>query len=252
MRRIGIAVLAVVFLAVAGCATRPADPDLARQFDEINDPWEPVNRGIFAFNGVLDAAVVKPLAVGYRFITPQFVRTGVSNFFENLRTPMYLANDLMQADGAKACDSLRRLLVNTTIGVGGLFDPASHWDIPKKDNDFGRTLAVWGVERGPYFVRPFFGASTIRDAAGWGVDLFLIPTDYLILDQPEIYWSKAALYNISEREQAIEFIENLQRSSTDMYVTVRSLYLQNRTKEIAAARGEKSAPGYAFEFDTDD
>ncbi len=251
MRRFGIIVL-VAFLCVAGCATRPTDPELARQFDEINDPWEPMNRGIFAFNGALDVAVVKPLALGYRFITPQFVRTGVSNFLENLRTPMYLANDLMQADGEKACNSLRRLLINTTIGGLGLFDAASHWDIPKKDNDFGRTLAVWGVESGPYFVRPFFGASTIRDTGGWGVDLFLMPTDYLMLDSPEIYWPKAALYNISVREQAIEFIENLQRSSTDMYVTIRSLYVQNRTKEIAEARGETAAPGYEFEFDTED
>lgn len=251
MHRLGVLIL-VVCLFVAGCATRPLDPELARQFDETNDPWEPLNRGIFTFNSAMDAAILKPIALTYRFITPQFFRTGMSNFFDNLRSPMYLANDLMQANGEKAWNTTKRLLINTTVGVAGLFDVASHWGLPKKDNDFGRTLAVWGVESGPYFVRPLFGASTVRDAAGWGVDLWLVPTDYLLIKEPVWYWSKAAFYNITEREKAIEFIESLQRTSTDMYVTVRSLYAQNRAKEIAGARGEEIQPSYDFEFETDD
>jgi phospholipid-binding lipoprotein MlaA len=142
---------------------------------EINDPWEDFNRGVFNFNESLDRAILKPVAQGYRFIMPDVAEQGVSNFFDNLRDVVTFFNNVLQLKPVEATQDLSRVLINTTIGIGGLFDVASTMNIPKNDEDFGQTLGAWGVESGPYLVLPLFGPSTVRDGVGIIPDMYLDP-----------------------------------------------------------------------------
>src|SRR5210317_1576487 len=142
---------------------------------ELQDPWEGFNRGVFNFNESLDRAILKPVAQGYRFIMPDVAEQGVSNFFDNLRDVVTFFNNLLQLKPVEATQDLSRVLINTTIGIGGLFDVASAMNIPKNDEDFGQTLGAWGVESGPYLVLPLFGPSTVRDGVGIIPDMYLDP-----------------------------------------------------------------------------
>ncbi|MEE3215266.1 MAG: VacJ family lipoprotein, partial [Pseudomonadota bacterium] len=155
----GVVVLAAA-LAVSGCASSGvnSEPNPA-------DPWEGFNRRVFAFNDVLDRYALKPAAQGYRYITPDPLERGVSNFFDNLGEVRTVLNSLLQGKPANAGNSSMRFLMNTTFGLGGLLDPASHAGFTADTEDFGQTLAAWGVGEGPYVVLPFLGPSTVRDTA---------------------------------------------------------------------------------------
>ena len=146
---------------------------------EENDPYENVNRKVFAFNEFMDKWLLKPVAKGYRFITPSFVDTGVSNFFDNLGEVRNLVNGGLQGDGNHALTSTGRLLVNSTVGLGGLFDVASEWGLEERKEDFGQTLAVWGVGDGPYIVLPFLGGGNLRDSFSRIPDVYLSPVTYV-------------------------------------------------------------------------
>jgi phospholipid-binding lipoprotein MlaA len=170
-------------LSLAGCATTTANvlPEAPamhtvsefgddEQIAGIDDPWEKFNRRMYKFNYYFDKYVFLPVVSGYEFITPAFARTGVSNFFGNIGEVRTLYNSLFQMKGAKTVSTLARFVTNSTIGIGGLFDPATHFGLKKQSDDFGRTLGYWGVNTGPYLVVPVLGPNTLRSTAGFAVD----------------------------------------------------------------------------------
>ena len=158
-------------LLLSACAARPPanDPDALAEYRENNDPAEPTNRFFYRVNDGLDTYVLAPIARGYRYAVPGAVRRPVQNVLANLSSPIIFANDVLQTRPRRAGDTLMRFLINSTAGVGGLFDVASRGGVPKHDQDFGLTLGHYGVPSGPYLVLPLFGPSTVRDAVGFGI-----------------------------------------------------------------------------------
>jgi phospholipid-binding lipoprotein MlaA len=200
------------------------------QSDE-NDPLEPVNRAVFKFNQTLDGLLLEPAAIMYRAATPRFVRTGVENFLNNLRTPVVLANDLLQGEWGRAEKTLGRFMLNTILGFGGLIDVGGRVGMPDRhDEDFGQTLAIYGVGPGPYLMVPLIGPSNPRDLTGRVVDFlfdplfFLAPTDVSV--------ARFGTSTVSFRERNLETIDELERSSLDLYAATRTLVRQLRANEI--------------------
>ncbi len=225
-----------VLLALAGCATQPgpaeaeAEEELILPYDEPRDPLEPVNRVIFDVNLFLDELIIRPVAEIYRFFLPPEVRDGVRNFVRNLRTPIILANDILQGEAGRAGDTLARFLVNSTVGVGGLLDVAEDQGYPFHDEDFGQTLAVYGVGEGFYLVLPILGPSTLRDTGGMVADTFLDPLTYVV--DRDVRFARAAVSGVDLRSRNIETLEELRRGSIDFYARVRNVYRQRRQNEI--------------------
>jgi len=206
-------------LALAGCATTaPKNPD-------PRDPFERINRGTFAFNQSLDKAVIRPVLRGYRKITPRVVRTGISNFFTNAEYPVVLANNLLQGKLGPAANDTGRFLLNTTLGIGGLLDPASDAGLDRNNEDFGQTLGSWGVPPGPFLMLPVLGPYTVRDGLGGVVDNFAEPRQYI--DDDTTRWALWAGGQLNRRAGFTEAEAILDRSG-DPYAFVRSAYLQRR------------------------
>lgn len=228
--------------AIPDPATDPFAAELANHDPNANDPVEPLNRYFFEVNLVLDNLILEPAARGYRFILPKPARRSVGNFLHNLGTPVILANDLFQGEFERAGETLGRFVVNTTVGVGGLFDPAADWIAPRHSEDFGQTLGTYGVGEGPYFVAPVIGPAPPRDLAGRGVDVLLDPLTWIGGPESDaIQIGRFVGTAIHEREQGIEAFEEIERSSLDLYVTVRSIYRQAR--DTAIANGQSTAQG---------
>jgi phospholipid-binding lipoprotein MlaA len=225
-RTIG-ALLAIAVLA--GCASvRSPDP---------RDPWEPMNRGIFEFNDGLDRALFKPVAEGYRFVLPDPIREGIRNFFSNLQDPWIALNQLLQGKFEPAVNDMSRFLWNSTIGLLGIFDWATDMRLPKHNEDFGQTLAVWGVDSGPYFVIPVLGPSSVRDASGTFVGAFA----YLPWMGPKwldhdnyLGWSISltALDFVQTRANLLDVTDVLEEAALDRYSFVRDAYFQRRRNLI--------------------
>lgn len=189
-----------------------------------SDPWEGFNRKVFVFNDTLDGYILKPIAKGYKFVTPDVVETGVSNVFGNLGEVGNIVNDLLQAKIGKAGNDTGRLLVNSTLGLAGIFDVASHMGLKKSDGeDFGQTLAAWGVDSGPYVMLPLFGPSSVRDGFGTGADSFLNPIRYV--DHVPTR-NTATLTGLVDTRAGLLSIEDV--ISGDRYVFLRDVYLQRR------------------------
>ncbi|MFA0812506.1 MlaA family lipoprotein [Microbulbifer epialgicus] len=188
------------------------------------DPWEGFNRAVFSFNDGADRYVLKPAAVSYRQITPIFMQYGVSNFFSNLGEVTNTLNGVLQGNWGQAGNDAGRLLINTTIGIGGLFDVAKHMGLEKGDGeDFGQTLAVWGVPSGPYLVLPLLGPSTLRDTPARVVDFYTNPLTY-VDHTPTRYALKAT--DIVQSRASLLKAESLLQG--DRYVLLRDAYLQRR------------------------
>ncbi len=220
----------VMILAVlaAGC-TASKDPEAIAQ----NDPYEPTNRAIFAFNTRVDNAVAKPVAKFYNHAVPQSARNGVHNFLTNLGKPVTFGNDVLQGEAERAGQTVYRFAVNTTLGVGGLVDVASMIGIPEHDEDFGQTLGTYGVGEGPYLVVPFMGPNPPRDLFGNVVDLFMDPTTYITFHGSDTWYAVRAGVSILDlRARNVDTLEQIERSSIDMYGSTRSLYRQYRNSEI--------------------
>lgn len=221
--------------ALSGCASRPSgnDPQAQAAYKAANDPLEPMNRKIFAFDMALDRHLLKPAAVAYRDNIPEPARNSVRNVYDNLHSPITLVNSILQGDMRRAEITFARLVMNTTLGFGGLFDPASEVKLTKYDEDFGQTLGVWGVGEGPYLVLPLLGPKPPRDAVGYAVDTFTDPTTYIL-------WNSGFLINagvqavdiVDDRSRNIETLDEIERTSIDLYAAIRSLYRQNRAAEI--------------------
>ncbi len=226
-------VLAVT-LGLSACAA----PNTA---SEISDPFEAKNRAVHGFNQVVDKAVAEPLAKGYRAAVPTPARKGVKNFLRNLKTPTLLANELLQGDISGAGNVVTRASVNTFIGLGGIFDVAGHEGIEYEYEDFGQTLAVWGVGHGPYLVAPFFGPGSIRDYTGLAVDSFADPLNRWMFNTgtDTLVYVRTATTFIDTRESLLDVLSDLRNNSIDYYATLRSVYVQNRNNLITD--GEASA-----------
>lgn len=232
--------------ALPGCATRPpaSDPEALAEFRETNDPIEPWNRGVFAVNQAVDRAVVRPVARAYREVVPRPVRTGVRNVLGNLRSPVILVNDLLQGETGRASVTLRRFLINTTLGVGGIFDAArDQYGLPGHSEDFGQTLAVAGVPEGPYLFLPLLGPSNPRDLLGFGVDIAANPLTWVDFGGAHTLtaindYGRPAVTALDAREAVLDPVETVERESLDPYATFRSAYRQLRRREIANGRTE--------------
>lgn len=255
-----------VLILVAGCASQPkpetgagtGDQDSeVVDFEDENDPIELFNRFSFAFNLALDTLVFKPTAATYRFLLPSEVRNSVQNFFRNLSTPVVLANDLFQGEMDRAGDTFMRFIINSTIGVLGLFDMAADMGYPYHDEDFGQTLAVHGAGEGAYLVIPIFGPSSFRDGIGKVVDHFLDPLTYVgqYYDAEDWMMARTVISGIDTRSRHIDELDDLKRDSIDFYARIRSLYRQKRQNDInnGEFEGDTPTPGlYSFEFEFED
>jgi len=205
------------------------------EFEEevsVPDPLEPANRVIGTFNDRLYFWVLKPVAIVYKTFLPPGVRQGIANAFDNIRTPIRFFNNIFQGKLEYAFQELERFVINSTLGVGGFFDIANrHFGLSKKDEDFGQTLAVYGLKNGPYLMWPFLGPSTARDSVGMVVDFFLDPLNYIIPDfitQAEVKAGEVTNYT----SMHIGEYEDLKKSALDPYIAVRDAYIQNRQKKI--------------------
>ena len=210
-------------LALAGCATGPnAHPQ---------DPLEPFNRGVYRFNDALDKAVLKPVATAYRDTLPSPVRTGVGNFFGNLRDVWSAVNAALQARPREAVDNLMRFGVNTFFGVGGLIDFASDLGIERTSLDFGQTLARWGVPTGPYLVLPLRGPSSVRDAAATVVDIGADPVRHAVEDQAT-RTTLMVVRTVDDRAKLLGAGAVLDSAALDPYSFLRDAYLQRRQNPV--------------------
>jgi phospholipid-binding lipoprotein MlaA len=207
-----------MLLALLGCAAPPAKKD-------PRDPWERINRTTYKFNDKVDKAVLRPLAKGYQKVTPGFVRTGVSNFVDNLGYPIVIVNDLLQARFILFARDTGRLLMNTTLGIGGLLDPASQAGLEKNENDFGLTFGRWGIPKGPYFVIPFLGPSDVRDGLGRIPGSYFSPQNYV--NDWRIQYGIWALSLLDARYRLLPTDEALD-SAYDPYLFMKNAYLQRR------------------------
>jgi phospholipid-binding lipoprotein MlaA len=210
-------------LFLGSCATVSAPDE--------RDPWESFNRSIYTFNDAFDKAIARPVAEAYQAVLPDFIETGISNFFGNLGDVVVIVNDFLQFKFEQAGSDFARLLMNTTFGLLGFFDVASHMDLPKHNEDFGQTMASWGVGDGAYLVLPFLGPSSVRDTTGLVVDLaYLDPVGYVKDD--EARWSLIALRAVDKRASLLEATRIMEKSGIDPYVFMRNAYYQIRENQI--------------------
>ncbi|PPU66206.1 MlaA family lipoprotein [Xanthomonas pisi] len=209
----------------AGADGAPAQPGAAPAYD----PWERYNRGMHRFNMAVDRGVARPLATGYTKVVPQPARLGVTNFFDNLGTPLTMVNQLLQGHPVYAVQSLGRFVMNTTLGVAGLFDPASAAGIPRRSEDFGQTLGVWGWRNSRYFELPLFGPRTVRDTFGLGGDIPLSPLRQV--DDSGARFALQGLQLVDTRSQLMS-LDSLRDQAPDEYALTRDAWMQRRNYQI--------------------
>jgi phospholipid-binding lipoprotein MlaA len=213
-----VALVVGMTLLVSGCAAPPAKKD-------PRDPFERVNRATYKFNDAVDRAVLKPVAKGYKKVTPGFVQTGVSNFFSNLEQPTVIISDLLQAKFKPAFSDTGRFLMNTTIGLGGLLDPASAAGLDRNDEDLGQAFGKWGIGPGPYLMVPLFGPSDLRDGIGSIGQVYTDPVHYVERDAWRYSINGLGVINLRagllETDQALA-------NTFDKYAFIRNAYLQRR------------------------
>lgn len=249
---LALAGAALALLALAGCATPPppSHPEALAAFRQTNDPLEPTNRVLYRVSNAVASVTLTPAARAYRSVVPESVRTNVSNVLSNLGAPVRFANDVFQFKSRRAGDTLMRFLINSTIGLGGIFDVASGWGYPNHPSDIGMTLAVWGVPTGPYLFLPIIGPSDPRDTVGFIASTFASP--YRALGSgPAVTvftWATLGTTTISQYAQNLPGIQSVKRTALDPYATFRSLYRQHRQAEIDAAK-EGSAHTIPVWFD---
>jgi phospholipid-binding lipoprotein MlaA len=236
IRIIGAALLA---LSLSACAATTAE-------NAPNDPFEKQNRSMFAADQWLDRNLVYPSAVVYAAVVPPKARDRVHDFLDNLSEPVIFANDVMQGEFDRASQTLWRFSANSTFGLAGFFDVATGAGVPGHSEDFGQTLAVWGVPDGAYLVLPMFGPSNPRDTAGLVADVYLDPFTYIHMKQ-HIWWQGARQYGsyLDVRARNLNTLTGIERGSVDYYASVRSLYRQSRKDAIANGKTDnKDLPDF--------
>ena len=222
--------------------------------NDVNDRLEPVNRVTFKFNEILHVLVLRPLAEIYKLILPDQGRIVVRNFLKNLRSPVVLANDLLQGEADRAWTTTQRLAINTTLGIGGLLDVADKWGIKSHSEDLGQTLAVWGVPDGFYLVLPIFGPSNPRDAFGKFSTSYIDPISYWLDNTDRDDWSmaRAIVGGVDEFAGVMNDLQKLKDASVDYYAALRSISRQKRNTEIRNGKlGDSPIFDLKYDFDAD-
>ena len=244
-RYLALAALAAALLGFAADG-RAQDPYGA------DDPLEDVNRAVFEFNQVIDSVILKPAAEIYVFLLPEEIRQRITNVLRNLGEPLNLVNNLAQGKFERAGSTLTRFAVNSTIGVGGVFDVATDWGYPRAYEDFGQTLASWGVGDRPFLMLPVLGPTNPRDAVGFGVDMFADPMSYVVIDEAGL--ARTITSGVSQRAAYLDELETVERTSVDFYAALRELYRQYRATEISdgASPTVMEIPDFDFDDDFDD
>jgi len=233
-----LAFLLALFSATAAFASQEALPDDDEDYLDsvsqvIPDPIEGWNRAMFGFNDAVIEYVARPAYKGYEYVTPSFMRTGIKNFFHNLAFPVRFVNNILQGRGRAAGVEMSRFILNTTAGLGGLFDVAKHHKpvVRVEDEDFGQTLGVWGFGEGFYIVWPLVGPSTVRDTVGMGGDYFLSPLTYV---QPwELSLGARAVNVFNDLDDVLDLYDDLKRAAIEPYSSVRDAYVQYRRAKVA-------------------
>lgn len=251
MDRFGQLPFLIILLAfLSACASTAGTGDPA-----VNDPIESFNREVFELNDNLDRNILEPAAEVYRDTLPQQIRDGIQNVLRNLRSPILLANQILQGDIQGAGNVVSRFVINTAVGVGGIVDVAEKNGIPYEDEDFGQTLGVWGVESGPYIVLPLLGPSNPRDFIGFVVDSVADPINILADNQhvgAEVAISRTSAAIIDTRSRTIEAVQDLRQNSVDYYAAVRSFYNQSREAAIRDGDIEAEVPDFEEFSDFED
>ncbi len=227
--------IATMLLGACATAPDPADPDAVADYKAANDRLEPLNRAVYEINDGIDVVILRPLALAYRAVVPNPARQGVRNVLDNLASPVVLANEMMQGKPKRAGDTFMRLVINSTLGVGGIFDVATGLGYPQHSADFGMTLAVWGLrEDGAYLMLPLFGPSNPRDAVGRGVDIALDPFTWIGQGDTvrTLGYARTGANAIDTRSRFIEDLDKVKAQALDPYATLRSLSRQNRKAKI--------------------
>ncbi len=239
----------IASLLTFGCAS-----DIDKTTGDIPDPYEKTNRAIFDFNQTVDKNVIKPVAKGYRSITNEYVRGKTRNFIDNLKEPITFANQILQGKILDSGETLSRFVINSTVGLAGFNDYAKDINLERTKEDFGQTLASWGISSGPYIMLPFFGPSTPRHAVGRVADTFSDPL--FIATQGKYdeemqtpYFAIKTIDTISYRESMIETLDDLESTSVDYYTALRSAYGQSRNEAICDGQ---DSPNYDFDFDIEE
>lgn len=243
-------------LLLSSCAEVPTDPEERAEFEQINDPLEPMNRKIFDVNTWLDDHVMEPVARTYHDTLPQWLQTAIHNFLTNLNEPYVGGNELLQGRFRQAWDDLGRFVFNTTFGLAGTRDLVADTGGPKaNDTDIGLTLGTWGIGEGPYLMLPFFGPSNPRDTAGRVADYFADPVNEVIGAQGNTNWATDTRFGADTLDTRVQYLgplADLKRSSLDYYASIRSLYRQKRraylgqSGESGIDTGGPTGPGQAL------
>jgi phospholipid-binding lipoprotein MlaA len=228
---ISLLVLVTIFVPNKGYTSETYEVSSYYQSVDLYDPYEKFNRKVFSFNKALDKAIARPITKVYQKVIPKWGRERVGSFFRNLATPITFINDILQGNkNNSAFISFWRFTLNSTIGIGGLFDIAEVAGLKHNKEDFGQTLGMYGAKPGPYLMLPILGPSTVRDFAGTVVDTAADPFNYIL---PRDYlYAKTGGNLIHTRSEKDELIEDIERTSLDPYATIRSLYLQSRANSI--------------------
>jgi phospholipid-binding lipoprotein MlaA len=217
-------IIGALALSLAGCATQDDGP---------MDPIEPVNRFFFDINQRLDRNAALPAATYYNENVPHTVRATIHNVFENLGGPVYVANDILEADPENAGIAAARFLVNSTIGLAGIFDVATDWGLPSRPRDFGETMGQYGVPPGPYLVLPFRGSTDVRDFAGNYLDGYATPLHFLHYEGSNyVGLVRSSFGSMDNRAANLITFRDIERASVDYYATMRTYYLQRRARQI--------------------
>jgi len=225
---------------LAGCATHPVTTPIAA------DPWESSNRAVFQFNDTIDRAVFKPVAQAYAFVTPQPVRSCIHNIFLNIGDIWAGVNSSLQGRHIDAINTFGRVMLNTTLGLGGCLDLASTTGAKRIPNDFGVTLGVWGISSGPYLVVPIIGASTIRDGSGLIVDAYVNQFGYgQLIHDIAVRNSIYGLEIVERREALLAVTDTIDRTALDRYSFIRDAYLKRRSVQVNGPLSEaENLPSY--------
>jgi len=239
---------AALYGEVPATAATTADGTAARA---PFDPWEPMNRRIHAFNNVVDRAIARPLAQAYSTVVPQPMRLGVANFFDNLSSPLTFVNQMLQGRPRHAVQTLGRFMVNSTLGIGGIFDPASDLKMKRRSEDFGQTLGIWGWRSSRYVELPLFGPRTVRDVFGLVGDMPLSVTRQV--NDNTVRYGLQGLQLVDKRSQLLS-LDVMREDASDEYALVRNAWLQRRTFQIEGDRrrretSESDLPDYMQEED---
>ncbi len=233
-------VMLAAAVSLAGCVSVPQNAG-----EDPADPWEKMNRNTFAFNQKVDTYVLKPIAKGYEYVVPEYARERIGNIYVNLNEPANVINNALQGKGEGALVSLFRLMINTTLGLGGMYDVAGTTaNQPTRREDFGQTLAVWGVGSGPYFVIPFLGPSTVRDTAGFGVDYLTAPQTWL--DGGWAEWGAWGVLAVDYRLRLMPATDLLE-DAIDPYLMAREAYFGARRNAIYDGNPPLDFPEDEFE-----